>query len=211
MNLLCLKQSITRLSKYLDSEVFLLPPYLCNLVLHGADQTFPCFPVLSWTTTQIWREPTGPPELAHHLRETSAERTESSSSMRSFFPPALTIQPTQALCLRAPCLFTIMILSCVHKHTSPKCFSSRAGNFFHLPSLLSLPLPIAARGNLCPSSASLRQMQKVTAAPLHKTAVNYSAAKEKHTTVVCHFKPGNIYCSTGSNFFWQKSPFLVLL
>lgn len=125
-------------------------PYLCNLVLHGAIQTFPCF----LTTTRIWSKPTGTLELAHHLRETSAECTESSSSMRSFLPPDLTIQPTQALRLRAPCLFTIMILSCVHKHTSPKCFSSRAGNFFHLPSLLFLPLPIATHGSLSPSSTA---------------------------------------------------------
>lgn len=122
--------------------------------------------------------------MAHHLRETSAERTESSSSMRSFFPPNLTIQPTQALRLRAPCLFTIMILSCVHKHTSPKCFSSRAGNFFHLPSLLFLPLPVATCGSLSPSSQSPRQMQKITAAPPRKTAVNYLAAREKHNGCV---------------------------
>lgn len=102
------------------------------------------------------------------------------AAWEAFSPPDLTVQSTQALRLRAPCLFTIMILSCVHKHTSPKCFSSRAGNFFHLPSLLFLPLPVATRGNLSPSSQSPRQRQKIAAATPHKTAVNYLAAKVKH-------------------------------
>lgn len=80
-----------------------------------------------------------------HQRETSAEHAEKQQQAQSsvlqqgkLFPSQKSrteLSASSGLVLQVFFVFfpsTIMILSCVHKHTSPKCFPSRAGSRFHL-------------------------------------------------------------------------------
>lgn len=99
--------------------------------------TLPCFSMLSPTKPHTdLRQADG---LMHRSVDVISGRhllsTQKSSSRRSFSPRGSGDGAFSRLrpCTVSLCFFsTIMILSSVHKHTSPKCFPSRAWNRFHL-------------------------------------------------------------------------------
>lgn len=126
-------------------------------------QTSPCFSILSLTklNTDLWpatRVTVGSVCIIsgrHLLSTQKSGRREQSSVLQqeklfpsqhptsALFCARRSFQQTQAF-LRA-CVFMIMILSCVHKHTSPKCFPSCVWNSFHLCFICSpLFLPSSA-------------------------------------------------------------------
>lgn len=95
-------------------------------------QTFPCFSMLSLTKPSTDLRRADGPKLICHLWETSAEHTHTKKAAAGVAFPLCNSRDGAFSRLRpctvSLCFFTIMILSCVHKHTSPKCFPSRAGN-----------------------------------------------------------------------------------
>lgn len=103
-------------------------------------QTPPCFPMLSLTKPNTDLR-SGYVISGRHLLSTQKSSSRSrvqGCSGRSFSPsPLLSADSGLTVSL---CFFMIMILSCVHKHTSPKCFPSCAWNRFHPRLICFFPL-----------------------------------------------------------------------